>query len=107
MAIGADRGGAGELEVGGRRRRDREGWAAVTVPDRSSVPPEAVTVPVPARFAATVPLPLSVAPAPMVSRRAVGERAAVELDLAVGDALGRGDRQAARSCRPPASGWRC
>ena len=37
----------------------------------------------------------------------VGQRAAVELDLAVGDALGRGDASGCRPCRPPASGWRC
>src|SRR5437016_4892543 len=37
-----------------------------TVPVRSSTPPDALTVPAPAMFAATVPAPLSVAPEPIV-----------------------------------------
>ena len=37
-----------------------------TAPDRVSVPPEAVIVPLPDKFAVTLPLPLSVAPLPTV-----------------------------------------
>ena len=38
----------------------------LTVPDRVSVPAEAVIVPLPDRFAVTAPWPLSVAPLPSV-----------------------------------------
>ena len=107
MAIGARRGGAVDLQVGARRRGDRQRWAAhvagqVERAARGRRPCRRRTV-----FAVTVPLPVSVAPVPMVTPAAVGERAAVELDRAVGDALGRADGQAAAPCRSPASGWRC